>query len=166
MPLVFNGVTIPENVANALTVNGADIHDVYFNGVQVWHQSLINITGWSGDSFYNTYGVDTSGLLWRANSDGAWISTSQLGVFIGNSNSWNSSSFVEPIYITTSGSQFMYGTNWVTFEPSLESFSGVTNGPSTSYGVYAKGETLNGLFRHCRYNSSGFVGAGAWISLN
>jgi hypothetical protein len=165
MPFVFNGTTIPENVPNAFSFNGTDITDVFFNGVQVWHQSLINITGWSGNSITNTYGIQTSGLLWRANSDGAWISTSGFGVFTGNSNSWGGSSFVEPIYITTSGSQFMYGTDWITFEPSLESFSGTTNGTSTSYNVYAVGETLAGLFRHCRYNASGFVSAGGYISL-
>jgi|688.fasta_scaffold06971_9 hypothetical protein len=36
MPLVVNGVTIPENVANALMVNGVSITQVIANGTLVW----------------------------------------------------------------------------------------------------------------------------------
>jgi hypothetical protein len=39
-PLVFNGVTIPDNSANALTFNGSDVTQVVFNGTTVWQQSL------------------------------------------------------------------------------------------------------------------------------
>jgi fructose-specific component phosphotransferase system IIB-like protein len=44
MPLIFNGVTIPENVANAFTFNGVDITQVFFNNASVWLQNLIQIT--------------------------------------------------------------------------------------------------------------------------
>lgn len=40
MALVFNGVTIPDNSANALTFNGSDVTQVVFNGTTVWQQSL------------------------------------------------------------------------------------------------------------------------------
>ena len=39
-PLVFNGVTIPDNSANALSFNGSDVTQVVFNGTTVWQQSL------------------------------------------------------------------------------------------------------------------------------
>lgn len=39
-PLVFNGVTIPDNSANALSFNGTDVTQVVFNGTTVWQQSL------------------------------------------------------------------------------------------------------------------------------
>lgn len=41
MPIVVNGTTIPENVANALNVNGTNITSVVCDGVTVWTQSLI-----------------------------------------------------------------------------------------------------------------------------
>jgi len=39
-PLVFNGVTIPDNSANALSFNGSNVTQVVFNGTTVWQQSL------------------------------------------------------------------------------------------------------------------------------
>jgi len=81
MPLIFNGVTIPEDVANALTFNGFDITDVFFNGVQVWDQVLYSGI-WSGNSYsvYGglTQGIEVSGNLARMYTSsigsGNWIS--------------------------------------------------------------------------------------------
>ena len=89
MPLVFNGVTIPENVANALSFNGVDITDVFFNGVQVWNQALFNAT-WSGNSLdsINNFGIQTSGNLCRISYNtvwGAWISADSSGLLSGTS---------------------------------------------------------------------------------
>jgi hypothetical protein len=38
--LISNGVTIPENIANALMVNGVSVTQVIANGVTVWNQQL------------------------------------------------------------------------------------------------------------------------------
>lgn len=89
MPLQFNGVTIPENVANALTVNGIDIKDVYFNGVQVWHQSLFAGV-WSGSSIQNnSNGIETSGSAYRykvsTDKYGPWVYLSPSGLGTGES---------------------------------------------------------------------------------
>lgn len=59
MALVFNGVTIPTNVANALSFNGTNITKVIADGVTVWTQNLFK-GQWSGSSIArvnnNTYG--------------------------------------------------------------------------------------------------------------
>ena len=71
MSLVMNGVEIPENVANAFSFNGVNITDIFFNGVQVWNQSLFAGV-FSGDSTITFNGawstVDTSGNLIRHDS--------------------------------------------------------------------------------------------------
>lgn len=163
MPLVFNGVTIPENVANALTMNGADIHDVYFNGVNVWHQSLCKVcSGWSGNSLADgKYGLDSSGTNWRmriGTTYGAYITTSNLGIFTGNSSAagWA---------FNTSGSLFKLNTSeWITYNPDIKQFSGSTGmivvdmdqaWLLTSSGLFA--------FKYNAYKSS--IKTGAYISL-
>lgn len=127
MPLYANGTLIPENVANALTVNGVNITQVIANGVAVWTQSLSNITGWSGNSIVSDLGFDSSGMLFRAagsTASGAWITTNADGTFTGSSTatypvskSWS---------ITTSGSNLKASANatWVNFNLTTEVLSG------------------------------------------
>lgn len=155
MPLVFNGVIIPENVANALTVNGVDIHDVYFNGVQVWHQSLFSGV-WSGSTLeysYGTKGLECSGNAYRAwdNTAGAWLYANASGLGSGASG-----------IITTTPSSLVFSggyTSYVYFNPTTK-FSGQANGYQNKY-VF---ETSGGLLRF----GFGTLGKsyGAWISLN
>ena len=102
MPLIFNGVTIPENVANAFTFNGVDITQVFFNNASIWLQNLIPITTtgmfYTG-SVYPTYSnrvtrINASGVLIgsetnvgtaRHLSAGAGLGTT--GVFYGGTTS-------------------------------------------------------------------------------
>lgn len=74
MALTIDGVLIPEDHANALTVNGSDVTAVWADGVQVWAQQLF-AAQWSGDSYleynYNSYvydwsGINVSGGMFRA----------------------------------------------------------------------------------------------------
>ena len=104
MPLIFNGVTIPENVANAFTFNGVDITQVFFNNASIWLQNLIPITTtgmfYTG-SVYPTYSnrvtrINASGVLIgsetnvgtaRHLSAGAGLGTT--GVFYGGLSALN-----------------------------------------------------------------------------
>ena len=52
MPIVVNGTTIPENVANVLNVNGTNITSVVCDGNTVWTQNLIVREPATGE-FYN-----------------------------------------------------------------------------------------------------------------
>jgi hypothetical protein len=58
MPLIVNGTTIPENVANALMVNGVSVTQVIVNGVAVWTQNLVPVftpgTSYMALEAYNT----------------------------------------------------------------------------------------------------------------
>lgn len=80
MSLTVNGTLIPENKAKALTVNGANITDVWANGVSVWKQNLFSAQ-WSGSS--GTF--NTSGNLARLYSDatynGIWATAYTNGTF-------------------------------------------------------------------------------------
>lgn len=128
MALVVNGVTIPTNVANAITVNGVDIKSVYHNGVIIWQQALSTLTGWSGqsvDDSMSNIGIRTSGMLFNAHSvqgDGAWITTNGDGTFTGSSSNpyWT---------IVSSGNNIKESgsTSWVTYNYSTETFSGENN---------------------------------------
>lgn len=75
MPLYWNGTLIPENVANALTVNGVNITAVVYNGTSVWSQSLGPTTA----MFYGGgYGCSSGGCIMvntvcRINSSGAIV---------------------------------------------------------------------------------------------
>jgi hypothetical protein len=57
MPLIMNGVTIPENVANVLNYNGTNITSVIFNGTTVWTQSLLMAT--TAGTSYTAYSCST-----------------------------------------------------------------------------------------------------------
>lgn len=166
MPLYMNGTLVPENVANALYFNGTNITDVYMNGVQVWNQSLINITGWSGSSLgstaYGNYGLQMSGLSVRtwinSTSYGSYIAVSSLGV-------WGTqSSTTSGFDLNTSGSQLRINSGaWVTFTPSTEVFTGSSSALVTSVNSTQYLETSGGLLR---WKATGlFVDTGAWVSL-
>lgn len=160
MPFVFNGVTIPENVANAFSFNGTDITDVFFNGVQVWHQSLFTAQ-WSANSIatgqYVSIGIQVSGNLWRqytsSSGVGAWITTNLDGTFSGNSTAY--------FTITTSGHSITLGADWVTHDVNTKQFSGMTTGGPSWDDEYFM--TSGGLIA-ARYVE--FIDAyGAWVSL-
>ena len=100
MSITVNGTLIPEDTANALTVNGSDITEVWANGVSVWQQQLF-AAQWSGDSFTSLYanypgntgiGINVSGNLFRSRADmdgysdgvfGEWLSANTNGTFSG-----------------------------------------------------------------------------------
>ena len=64
MPLIMNGVTIPENVANVLNYNGTNITSVVFNGTTVWTQSLLMAT--TAGTSYTAYSASTyTWYSWR-----------------------------------------------------------------------------------------------------
>jgi hypothetical protein len=64
MPLIYNGVTIPENTAGALNYNGVAITQVIYNGVAVWNL----VTGPSFAMFLNYQ------IITRINDLGALVS--------------------------------------------------------------------------------------------
>lgn len=92
MALIFNGTTVPTNVANALIYNGTSITNVVFNSTTVWTQSLFQAQ-WSGSSQSSGYfTMSTSGNLLRyvtPHYTGAWITTNMNGTFTGNSLVYN-----------------------------------------------------------------------------
>lgn len=175
MPLVFNGVTIPENVANAFSFNGANITDVYFNGVQVWHQSLCKVcSGWSGNSvvtYYGSAGINVSGLSCRATQSfigpavyGSWL------VMDGSTGTWTSGTSIatssdgEGTYTyeltTISNAIRAFNKAWCYYNPSTETFTG---GDSiVSFGGSCL-HTSGGLIFSGYHNSSHYYGA--YISL-
>lgn len=88
MPLVVNGVIIAEATANALTIDGSDVTDMFVDGVQVYNQSLFSAT-WSGDSLDGGAGISTSGSLYRMISGvtlGAWRTANSGGLDTGRSS--------------------------------------------------------------------------------
>lgn len=93
MPLIYNGTTVPTNVANTLNYNGSNVTAVIFNGTTVWTQSLFNAK-WSGNStFYTNFGFTVSNNLFRVmlptSRYGAWITTNTNGTFTGSSSITN-----------------------------------------------------------------------------
>jgi hypothetical protein len=120
MPLVFNGTTIPTNVANALMYNGTSVTQVIFNGTTVWQQSLFSAI-WSGSSVTGRESLDTSGSSWRFNgnnwssSAGSWQTVNMSGVFSGSSWGATSGGSANNVKhgITVSGSQWTLShANW------------------------------------------------------
>lgn len=83
MTLTVNGTLIPQDKANAITVNGANITNVWANGVQVWAQQLF-AAQWSGSSNADAIGINTSGSLFRARHNsiyGAYLTAFSNGTF-------------------------------------------------------------------------------------
>lgn len=176
MALVFNGVTIPTNVANALKFNGANITKVIFNGVQVWLQSLA--LTWSGDSIATlspmttAAGLDSNGNLWRwytTTVSGAWQSVAlATGYFSGDSIGEKGGDM--NLGIDSSSNlmrakvwQDAYGSgnygNWVTYTVGTKSWSGASDKTTFGYAspdVRVKIDTSGSLVRFQE---------GTWITL-
>lgn len=161
MPIVVNGTTIPENVANALNVNGVNITSVVCDGVPVWTQNLFNAT-WSGNSLVNLggtiLGIETSGSNYRFKAGpnyGVFQQANSNGTFSGNST-YSVFGGVEGIVVSSNLIGIISGTNrtgWVTFDLATKAFSG------NSY-TYMGGEdtvslqTAGGLLRYSHNWSS------------
>ena len=139
MPLVFNGTTIPTNVANALMYNGTSITQVIYNGTTVWQQQLCIIcTGWSGNALSSAGGLSVSGMNHRSASNnrgssawtyGSWVSMDGNGVF----QSATSTTSYGYSLITTGSSMMVtysglgYGNGgYVTLSPTTKSWSGLS----------------------------------------
>jgi hypothetical protein len=142
MPLVVNGVTIPQNVANALMVNGVNITQVIANGVAVWTQSLEPvIAGWTGNMFqtgpaYGTRGLQVSGLNCRAYSEGAyvgaWIVSSANGILqsgVSLDESGLRMEFIGPNLIKSN-----YSSGYVVYDRYTQAFTGGSTSPYVAYG--------------------------------
>lgn len=176
MALIFNGTTIPSNVANALIYNGTSITKVVFNSTIVWAQSSFQAK-WSGSSTssdsYGYFTISTSGNLFRYVNRyhaGAWITTNMDGTFTGNSLWGNGVGFI------TSGNllrfRYYYGfegdeiINWCTYTIANKQWIGKS---WHHYYIYIKKEydiilqmleTSGGLIRA---NTGG--SGGPWLSL-
>lgn len=157
MPITFNGVTIPENVANALSYNGVNITQVIYDGVTVWQQSLFSAQ-WSGNSLVsNNYaGILASGNLcaWKegVTGQGAWIAVSSSGTWSENSTN-----------VGGNGMIIVGGNSWrvnsaigsiATFTLSTRTWSGSSINSHLGY------QTSGGLIQ-AMWNYS----VGPWISL-
>ena len=177
MAFVFNGVIIPENVANAFYLNGTNITDIFVNGVQVWNQSLFSAS-WSGNSYVGSAttrnsncNINTSGSAFRSafgNTTGTitdygdWLYSSAPHT-VGNGSS-NAIGLGTSIPLTASSVYIKFdGGAWVTHTLNV-GFSGtssIINGYSNFYL-----ETSSGLMRtRHRDTVTGANAYGAWISL-
>lgn len=125
-PLVFNGVTIPENSANALSFNGSDVTQVVFNGTTVWQQSL-------GPS----YSLGLSSVLHTVSGENAqWsIHSVDISAYAGAT--------VRPVFHYVSGSSFTgdlqldqitLNGSTAGFEGGVDSFEGNNAVSYASYG--------------------------------
>ena len=167
MPLVVNGVTIPENVANALMVNGVSVTQVIANGVAVWTQSL-NLT-WSGDSLSAGYGLTVSSNLFRHNnpsSSGIWLTANLNGTFSGGTST---ATAVPSTNLVTYGNNTLNLTNIVN-SSMMASLITYVKGSGFSGGGFNASFTLtyataSGLLR-LGSKIGGTTTYGNWVALN
>ena len=174
MPIVVNGTTIPENVANALNVNGTNITSVVCNGVTVWTQSLFSAL-WSGSSFGNNIGLETSGSSWRFKgsvAQGAWQTFYTNGTFSGNSTCeelYNQMGFVVSGNLIRAYVESDKEHGWITFTLASKAFSG-TSYASCDVGEglqeVVKLETSGGLVRYVSQAGYTSLKYGAYISVS
>ena len=178
MAMYFNGTLIPEDVANALTVNGNDVTAVWANGVQVWAQQLF-AAQWSNDSiavmtspFSVEKGFIVSGSLLKyqhiaGNLGTAWIQTYTDGTFSGSSRVDVSGS----IYgIDAGGSGYSSLPNGMLyFVPSVTGpqilFTIATGWSGNSYTNTDYGLQTSGNLMRFLYTYLGTTYYGAWSSL-
>ncbi len=176
MPLVVNGVTIPENVANALMVNGVSITQVIANGVAVWSLALGPTVGWSGDVTATYFGypggmdINESNLMsmraisnGSAQSLGAWMFVNSDGSFSGTSSA---SSGNYALTITGSGNILTFGgSGSIVYNPASKSFSG---GPAYGFGSdYRFRFEASGLNLRCVMELAGTgETVGSWRTLS
>lgn len=163
MPLYANGTLIPENVANALTVNGVNITQVIANGVAVWTQNLYN-PYWTGSLVYGSYDktheIEMSGQAYRANAGtysvaGPWIYAGSFGLANGSSiGTGGGNSFGVQ---TTNNTWFFYlssvATSGTISFSTTTGFSGssLTTGLSKNYGHNTSGGAIRAY--HPDYSS-------------
>lgn len=158
MSVSVNGTLIPQDKANALTVNGANITNVWANGVEVWKQQLF-AAQWSGDS----YRLHTSGSQFRYYASNkaysAWGTVSLAGVIQAgdyrNPSTWGfvvSSNTIAAWLVTA-------GAGVVSFSIA-NGFTGISATPESTYPGVNRLETSGGLIRN-RWSDT----SGPWISL-
>lgn len=177
MPIVVNGTTIPENVANVLNVNGNNITSVVCNGVTVWTQSLFNAL-WSGSSLNNEAGLETSGSLYRVINNyaagtaydvqGAWKNVNTSGVFSGASNAdalgIDGGSLFLRAMIVTNGTT--YGATNVSFSLATKAFTGSSSAwRDDGDGGYSSGLTTSGGLIRYGWGIATVSFYGSYISL-
>lgn len=170
MSIVVNGTTIPENVANALNVNGTNITSVVCNGTTVWTQSL-NLN-WSGSSINAWgYGIETSGsnYAYKVGSNyGSWQSVGIDGIFSGNSTI-STAQGIQGFSVSGSNIRTVfvnkYSSTWASYSLVLKSFSGSSLARVIVEGIadYCL-DTSGGLIRY-RYTVDGTEVSGPYISL-
>jgi hypothetical protein len=90
MPIYSNGVLIPENVANALMVNGVNITQVMANGVAVWTQMSFEDVPWTALS-YSTCANQHPGLYYTFTTQKEWLHNSTPINISNNGLLWQSS---------------------------------------------------------------------------
>ncbi len=177
MAVVINGVTVPQDSANAFKFNGSDVTDAYFNGTKVFTQSLFSAT-WSGSStapfFTSAVGINTSGGSARAYysssgtpSYGGWSTVTSSGTwsyYLSNCSNYRlyfgsaSSNQIRTYYRASASTSISF------------SISGGFTGSSTSYedaygsGNYSYLQSSGGLIR-VGIKMNGTTGYGSWISL-
>jgi len=171
MSLVFNGIVIPENKANAFTYNGNNITNVYVNGIHVWKQSLFSAI-WSGSSKSGQYEFSTSGSLFRSvhgNTAGKWLTAYNNGTFQQGSSS---ARFLIRVHVRSKNKMVWVTMNINSWNNALSITYRQSNGNPITFSIgsgftgtsSARGVTLStsgGSLRIGVSNSS----PGAWIRL-
>lgn len=177
MPIVVNGTTIPENVANSLNVNGTNITSVVCDGITVWTQSLFNATWSGGDSTAFQYILSTSGSLARLSGNsiwttGGWVSVNTDGTFTAGTSESTANGFTNTLYFGTSAglpNQLRIRFKNSYLAPALVSFS--INGGFSGESIANSGtgimglQTSGGLIRmYSFYSAKNYYGT--WLTLS
>jgi len=162
MAFTIDGVVIPENVPNALTVDGVDIKTVTIDGVSVFNQNLFNGL-WVGTSSIDTYGFTVSGnsmTISTGSTVSGTVTVDTNGVFSGVSSGYLAAAAyftARTLSITGSGNQLVWANTVETGDNStvaLDTVSGFTQVASGTRGLQARG------------GFSLAYGAGAAVSIN
>lgn len=170
MPIVVNGTTIPENVANALNVNGTNITSVVCDGVPVWTQSL-NLT-WSGNALVSTMngGLVVSGNTYKwkdwnyAAVYGPVQSVSSTGIFSGNSLGSSGTGIAVSGNLIRPKSSVESATAWLTYTIGTKAFSGLGSSKSMNDNI-TQFQVSGGLMRIAYIPSDGSNMYSPYISL-
>jgi hypothetical protein len=194
MPLIMNGTTIPQNVANALSFNGTNITQVVFNGTVVWSQSLFSGI-WSNTTAYSILPSRNSGSFQTSSVSGfrrysdvagstspsgsalfsSWVTCGQSGFSLigltdgsstkGDNLKYYFSGWTIRLATTDINGNPSFGSGICTYDPSTKNWSGSSQLQTGGYTLSFL-ETSGGLLRSRNQDTVSLVNQyGSWVSL-